>query len=125
MAQLAVDREVEIIVAGQLTPQESINREHRLARESHEFTIQHAVRCGELLIQQKAALNHGEFKPWIAKNCEFSYRQAARYIQVKKKSVTHDTFDFSSINQALGYDKATHVSHNSGENEWYTASLNV
>ena len=89
----------------ELTVGNRINEEHRLARQCADTAIEHAIKCGELLTEKKAQLDHGDFKPWIENNCEFSYRRAARYMQVHTKSVTHDTFDFKSINSALGYDK--------------------
>lgn len=79
-----------------------INEEHRLARESAESAIAHAIRCGELLMQQKAELRHGEFGTWVEKNCEFSLRHAQRYMEVAKmKSDTRVAFE--SLREALGY----------------------
>ena len=120
MSLPATNTDVEIIAAGQLTLQESINHEHKLARQSADTAIEHAVRCGELLIDQKAELPHGEFKKWIAENCDFSARQARRYMEVSKKK-TDPRVRFDSLRQALGYNsRNAHVGHNSGENEWYT-----
>lgn len=56
---------------------EEINAAHRLAR--HEYA-RHAIRCGELLLQQKARTRHGEFQKWIDDHCEFAYSTAARYM---------------------------------------------
>ena len=36
---------------------------------------------GELLLQAKADLKHGEFKPWVAASCEFAYSTAKRYMK--------------------------------------------
>jgi hypothetical protein len=65
-----------------------INNEHRLAHESASKAVQHAIRCGELLIEQKGRLNHGEFMPWVEANCEFQYSTAARYMRAAKESST-------------------------------------
>jgi hypothetical protein len=60
---------------------EKINEEHRLAHSAAETAVAHAVRCGQLLIQQRKAMNHGEFMPWVKKNCEFSHATANRYMK--------------------------------------------
>jgi phage N-6-adenine-methyltransferase len=96
-----------------------INREHKLARHSAENFVQHSIRCGELLTAKKAELRHGEFKPWIAANCEFSYQSAARYMQVaEKKSLTRETFE--SLREALGQSSATLALKHTGDEESYT-----
>ena len=51
----------------------AINREHRLANQSADIAIEHAMRCGKLLSAQKKQLKHGQFKPWVKANCEFCY----------------------------------------------------
>jgi hypothetical protein len=65
-----------------------INREHELARTCAKSAIEHAIRCGELLTEKKAALGHGEFIPWIETNCEFKYSTAARYMKAVKRIST-------------------------------------
>lgn len=80
-----------------------INEAHRLAKSSAETAISHAMRCGHLLAETKAALPHGQFEDWISRNCDFAVRQAQRYMQAAAKSVSRDAFE--SIRQALGYDK--------------------
>jgi hypothetical protein len=70
-----------------LTPPErgglaaSINDAHRLAQGSAKDAIKHAVQCGELLLQQKKLVKHGEFMSWVEKNCEFSQATANNYMK--------------------------------------------
>ena len=78
-----------------------INDAHRMARQHAESAVQYAICCGELLTQQKAKLRHGEFKPWIEANCEFSYRSAAVYMKVAEQKCRG--LHFSSLAQALSY----------------------
>jgi hypothetical protein len=65
---------------------EDINREHRFARESAEAAVEHAVRCGELLIAAKARVEHGEWLPWLEKHCpEISDRSARAYMRLHRE----------------------------------------
>lgn len=87
------------------SPENEINQQHRLARTSAQNAIEHAIRCGELLALKKHELRHGEFKPWIAANCEFSYESAKKYMQVSREAQKGNALPFSSLREALGYDK--------------------
>ena len=58
-----------------------INREHRLATGCAKEAVQHAIRCGALLLEQKKELPHGEFSKWIGIHCTFAYSTAARYMK--------------------------------------------
>lgn len=59
----------------------NINASHRLAQISADEAIRHAKAAGEMLKKVKAELGHGRFSQWIELHCEFSTRQARRYIQ--------------------------------------------
>lgn len=78
---------------------EKINEEHRLARRGAETAVQHAVRCGLLLIEQKNVMKHGAFQAWIEKNCEFSYRSAALYMKATTQKC--NGLQFSSLRSVL------------------------
>lgn len=58
-----------------------IRAEHELARQHAETAIDHARRAGTLLLQAKAALDHGAWLPWLSDHCQLSARQAQRYIR--------------------------------------------
>ena len=78
----------DVIVASDLTALQTvarINHEHRLAYSSRDQALEHAVRCGQLLIAQKEALPHGQFMEWIAINCEFEQSTATRYMTAAKR----------------------------------------
>jgi len=57
-----------------------------MARQAAESAVQHAIRCGDLLIRQKAELPHGEFMPWVVAHCQFRYSTAARYMKAAEQS---------------------------------------
>jgi len=60
---------------------DEINEQHRLSLES--FT-EHAIRCGELLLEQKQRVGYGSFGKWIESNCEFSVSTANNYMKLAK-----------------------------------------
>ncbi len=46
------------------------------------------MRVGELLLQQKTTLQHGEFRPWIAAHCEFEQSTATRYMLAARQNAS-------------------------------------
>ena len=83
---------------------EAINREHGLARSCAESAVQHAIRCGELLIEQKDRLQHGEFGDWVKANCEFGQHTARIYMRAAEQN--ERGLSFSSLNELLKSDRA-------------------
>lgn len=65
-----------------------LNHEHGLACSSRDQAVEHAVRCGQLLLAQKDALAHGRFMEWIATNCDFGQSTATRYMTAAKQIAT-------------------------------------
>jgi hypothetical protein len=61
---------------------DELNAEYRAWRETHYGALRHAVRVGEMLHQAKMQLGHGDWKPWLERNFEGSYRSAAVAMQV-------------------------------------------
>lgn len=59
-----------------------INQAHQLAEQSARMAIDHARRAGELLIQAKAAVPHGQWLPWLSENVTVGVRQAQRYMRL-------------------------------------------
>jgi hypothetical protein len=59
-----------------------ITREHEAATSAAQTAIEHARRCGELLIQAKAIIGHGGFLRWVAENCHVGERQARNYMRI-------------------------------------------
>lgn len=84
-------------------PRDDINREHRLARQSAESAVEHAIRCGQMLADVKAALPHGQFGRWVAEHCEFSGRAARAYMRAAARQ-SGNALPFSTLREALGWD---------------------
>src|SRR5215213_9910468 len=80
-----------------------IEAEHLAAIGSARSAIGHAVRCGQLLVEAKAAVPHGQWLDWVAANLTFGARQAQKYARLAKHADTraNATCEFASIDQAL------------------------
>lgn len=88
---------------------------------------EHAYLLGKCLIWVKAKIGHGEFGLWLEENVWFSDRTSRRMIefvglceskgqlQAYEPRKTDTVSDSSSTD-----DTKPHVTHNTGENEWYT-----
>jgi hypothetical protein len=83
-----------------------INREHEMVETYKHNTIQHAIKCGELLEEAKAKVPHGEWLPWLEKNFDASewtaqaYMRLARAADPNTRRVT-DLEDAESLRSAL------------------------
>ncbi len=104
----------------------AISEIHKLYKEiesAGKVMIDKAIRIGELLVEQKEALEHGDWIPWVEDNLPFERGQAARYMRVyenRKELNVSSTIHLMDAVKSLAKPKTAHVSHSSGENEWYT-----
>jgi len=62
----------------------AINDEHRACVQALRAGLAHAIRAGELLIEAKAAVAHGEWLPWLSSHFEGSERTAQAYMRVAR-----------------------------------------
>lgn len=72
--------------------------------EATESSVQHAIRAGELLLEAKVLVKHGEWLPWLKQHCSISERTAQLYMRcAKQKDVivanTQDVADLT-LNEA-------------------------
>lgn len=65
---------------------QEINAEHEAAEQSINDALQHARRCGELLIEAKSACGHGEWGKWLNDNFRASQRTANGYMRIAANS---------------------------------------
>jgi hypothetical protein len=91
---------------------QEIDRLGQLAMDSANNAVDYALQAGQLLIDVKNSLKHGEFLVWIENNLSFNVRQAQRYMEVASgKKVP--------IRLLTGkYDKVSHLDkpvHSEGE----------
>ena len=59
-----------------------IKEAHDAAATAMRESLRHARRAGELLIEVKDQLPHGEFGPWIDAHCGFGWRTANLYMRI-------------------------------------------
>src|SRR4051794_17958061 len=109
---------------------ERIEHEHRLAEGCARDALEHAFRCGELLLQAKRIVGHGNFLPWLAANIRgFGARQAQKYMRVAKhREALANANPGSHLTAAVRLlaepRDGTHGSW-TGEVEWYTPAAYV
>jgi hypothetical protein len=63
------------------------NKEHELATTAAIKALEHAVRCGELLMKAKDGLAHGFFYRWLKANFKGSERTAANYMKLAARTL--------------------------------------
>ena len=60
----------------------AINAEHGRATRSARTTIDHATRCGEMLLAAKSKVAHGQWESWLEENTGVSLRSSQRYMRL-------------------------------------------
>lgn len=79
---------------------DTINELHDRARRAAVSAVEDAVQCGQLLLQQRDAVPHGQWQDWVGENLDMSYSTAAKYIRAAK--YTNEGLPFSALNQLYG-----------------------
>lgn len=49
-----------------------INAEHHAAEKAAESAVEHAIRCGNLLLDARGRVPHGEWEEWLKENFDGS-----------------------------------------------------
>ena len=77
-----------------------INSAHRECLSAMRSSIDHAIKAGDLLVQAKALVNHGDWLNWVSDNCSFSERTARAYMRVAKNktAITADMTMIGALN---------------------------
>jgi hypothetical protein len=61
-----------------------IKAEHMAAAGALRRTLQHAMAAGDLLLEAKAQLRHGEWLPWLEAHCQIPERTARLYMRIAR-----------------------------------------
>jgi hypothetical protein len=62
-----------------------INAAHEAAESALKSSVVHAMQAGELLVEAKEKIDHGEWLPWLKANFPFSDRTARLYMQIARR----------------------------------------
>jgi hypothetical protein len=65
-----------------------IRAEHEATSTALKSSVEHAMKAGDLLIEAKAQLKHGQWLPWLAEHCVMSERTAQLYMRIAKNRAT-------------------------------------
>lgn len=82
----------------------AINELHTQVLLHTRSALESAKASGELLLQAKALLPHGQWLPWLEENCQVSPRQAQRYMQVADRweaIAKNDAASYLTIDEAI------------------------
>ena len=79
---------------------EQINSEHRQCEESLRKTLNHAYRCGVLLLQAKENVPHGQWGKWLETNCIVGPRMSQNYMKIAV-NYSPETLPGGSIREAI------------------------
>ena len=96
-----------------------INIELKAVENSFGSATKHALAAGDLLIKAKALVRHGEWLPWLEKNCNCTRQMAANYMRLAAngKRVLHLGVR-DGLKLLAGGEESVHLKSDSVE--WYT-----
>ena len=63
-----------------------INSEYRKAKSSMVDSVNYILNVGRMLEDKKTELGHGNFIPWVAKECDFSQAAANKMMRSYRNS---------------------------------------
>jgi hypothetical protein len=64
-----------------------IRAEHEATADALKTSIGHGIAAGELLVEAKEQVPHGEWLPWLKTNCAISERTAQLYMRLAKNRI--------------------------------------
>jgi len=66
---------------------------HETVRQILKSAVEHAMATGDLLIEAKAQLDHGQWSPWLREHCEMSERTARLYMRLAKNREAIEAYE--------------------------------
>jgi hypothetical protein len=67
---------------------ERIRVEHEATSAALKSSVEHAMTAGDLLLEAKAQVKHGQWPPWLTEHCAMSERTAQLYMRIAKNRAT-------------------------------------
>jgi hypothetical protein len=68
-----------------------IRSEHLAVKEAVRNSFEHAIKCGDLLLEAKAKVAHGKWLPWLESECGINERTAQRHMRVARHRLEIET----------------------------------
>jgi Protein of unknown function (DUF3102) len=78
-----------------------IRAEHEAVGVALKESVSHAIQAGEMLLEAKDKLNHGEWLPWLKDHCSLNERLAQRYMRIARNKAKYAGLSDLSITGAL------------------------
>lgn len=78
-----------------------IRAEHEQAQEAFASAVEHAVRCGELLLEAKAQVGHGGWGAWLDEHFPASRRSAQGYMRLARHGAEAQALAHLGVEGAL------------------------
>ena len=88
------------IVTQRVGRADTIRRLHLEVAAHVTIALGKAMEIGQLLTEQKAAMNHGEWMPWLKGNVPFSSATARNYMQLWERRETLELLNVSNLKTA-------------------------
>jgi ParB family chromosome partitioning protein len=109
--------------------------EHNAYVAAVKQSLSRAMAAGDMLIEAKAQLNHGQWRPWLARHCPIPERTASHYMRLaRNRSTIEQIGNVADLtvrgaaallapddqDDAADADVFTRPPSLTGNNEWYT-----
>lgn len=78
---------------------DEIGREVRAAEDAWRDAVGHAIKAGQLLIEAKSLVRHGDWLPWLEHHFPGSARTASNYMRLARNSA--DVADLPTVRDAI------------------------
>lgn len=80
----------------------------RELEDGYNAGMEHYRRAGEMLLEAKGQVPHGEWRAWVDRNFELSYRTARVYMELATKAESGRPLPFSSLMEMSSPNRTTH-----------------
>jgi Protein of unknown function (DUF3102) len=78
-------RKTDVSLSNSLTDLAArIKAEHQASANAMQRGVEHAIRVGELLIEAKDKISHGQWLPWLTEHCAMSERTSQLYMRLAR-----------------------------------------
>jgi hypothetical protein len=72
---------------------ERIRATHEVVRQALKMGVENAMTTGDLLIEAKAQVDHGDWTPWLREHCKMSERTARLYMRLAKNREVIEAYE--------------------------------